>query len=76
MMFVLLGLNHARIPTWDPAVHMSTGPTGGGGGRENLMYFAVVGTAFIGAGIYVSKLKQSIHAAKNTSDEQRISFLW
>uniref|UniRef100_H2TZS4 Apoptosis-inducing factor 1, mitochondrial n=1 Tax=Takifugu rubripes TaxID=31033 RepID=H2TZS4_TAKRU len=37
---------------------MSTGPTGGGG-RENLLYFAMVGTTFIGAGIYVSKLKHS-----------------
>lgn len=75
MMFLPLGLNHARIPTWEPAVQMSTGPTGGGG-RDNLMYFAVVGAACIGTGIYVSKLKRSIHAAKNTSDQQRISFLW
>lgn len=37
---------------------MSTGPTGGGG-RENLLYFAAVGTTFIGAGIYVSKMNQS-----------------
>eukprot|EP00066_Takifugu_rubripes_P020517 XP_011609783.1 PREDICTED: apoptosis-inducing factor 1, mitochondrial isoform X1 [Takifugu rubripes] len=46
------GLNNARIPVREPAVHMSTGPTGGGG-RENLLYFAMVGTTFIGAGIYV-----------------------
>lgn len=51
--FSFLGLNNARIPTREPATHMSTGPTGGGG-RENLLYFAVVGTTFIGAGIYVS----------------------
>lgn len=57
MPFLILGLNNARIPTCAPA-HMSTGPTGGEG-RENLLYFAVVGTACIGAGIYVSKLKQS-----------------
>lgn len=59
MPFLILGLNNARIPTCAPAAQMSTGPTGGGEGRENLLYFAVVGTACIGAGIYVSKLKQS-----------------
>lgn len=60
-LFLLLGLNNARIPTREPAGHMSTGPTGGGGGggRENLLYFAVVGTTCVGAGIYVSRQKQS-----------------
>lgn len=60
LLFFLLGLNNAKIPMREPAAHMSTGPTGGGG-RENLLYFAAVGTTFIGAGIYVSKLKQPEH---------------
>lgn len=57
--FSFLGLNNARIPMREPAAHMSTGPTGGGG-RENLLYFAAVGTTFIGAGIYVSWHSQRI----------------
>ncbi|CAG02984.1 unnamed protein product, partial [Tetraodon nigroviridis] len=37
----------------------STGSTGGGEGRENLLYFAVIGTTCVGAGIYVYRtLKQ------------------
>lgn len=73
MPFLILGLNNARIPTCAPAAHMSTGPTGGGGGgRENLLYLAVVGTACIGAGIYVSKLKQSYMHQKKASDEPGI----
>lgn len=73
--FLILGLNNARIPTGTPAAHMSTGPAGGaGGGRENLVYFAVIGTTCIGAGIYVSKLKQSYMLKKRQVMSQESPF--
>lgn len=73
LLFLILGLNNARIPNCAPAAHMSTGSTGGGGGRENLLYFAMVGTACIGGGIYVRKIQQSMHASKDTSAEPGMS---
>nr|XP_057933202.1 apoptosis-inducing factor 1, mitochondrial [Doryrhamphus excisus] len=44
------GLNHGRIPADLPAVHMATGPVGGG--KENQLYVLLVGAACLGGGIY------------------------
>ncbi|XP_060911556.1 apoptosis-inducing factor 1, mitochondrial isoform X6 [Labrus mixtus] len=44
------GLTHGRLPAQVPAAHMSTGPTGGG--RENQLYFLLVGVTCVGAGVY------------------------
>lgn len=44
------GLNNGRLPASVPAVHMSTGPAGGG--RENQLYFLLVGAACVGGGVY------------------------
>ncbi|XP_020485902.1 apoptosis-inducing factor 1, mitochondrial isoform X5 [Labrus bergylta] len=44
------GLTHGRLPAQVPAAHMSTGPAGGG--RENQLYFLLVGVACVGGGVY------------------------
>ncbi|XP_074468215.1 apoptosis-inducing factor 1, mitochondrial isoform X18 [Sebastes fasciatus] len=44
------GLNNGRLPASVPAAHMSTGPAGGG--RENQLYFLLVGAACVGGGVY------------------------
>uniref|UniRef100_A0A8C3ANJ8 Apoptosis-inducing factor 1, mitochondrial n=1 Tax=Cyclopterus lumpus TaxID=8103 RepID=A0A8C3ANJ8_CYCLU len=45
------GLNNGKMPSCVPAGHMSTGPAGGG--RENQMYFLLVGVTCVGGGVYV-----------------------
>lgn len=54
---VFSGLPNGRIPARVPVAHMSTGPTGGG--RENQLYFLLVGATCVGGAVYVSWLSLS-----------------
>ncbi|XP_056267310.1 apoptosis-inducing factor 1, mitochondrial isoform X2 [Pseudoliparis swirei] len=53
------GLNNGKIPSCVPAGHMSTGPAGGG--RDNKLYFLLVGVTFIGGGIYTYRTVKGDH---------------
>ncbi|TNN86709.1 Apoptosis-inducing factor 1, mitochondrial [Liparis tanakae] len=44
------GINNGKIPSCVPAGHMSTGPAGGG--RDNQLYFLLVGVTCLGGGVY------------------------
>ncbi|XP_034406176.1 apoptosis-inducing factor 1, mitochondrial isoform X4 [Cyclopterus lumpus] len=53
------GLNNGKMPSCVPAGHMSTGPAGGG--RENQMYFLLVGVTCVGGGVYAYRTIKGDH---------------